>query len=193
MDYLLRFIQDLFALPSFSTWVAFSALGISFLSYRWTRKAVETSQLAFAHAQSESSKLDQLRLEEKRLELLKELILERSKLETMRIDLGVVKARFDEDPPYVKSLLKEFAPIFDQLPQIEEMLRQLERNHESLKSFDPKNGFIELLQRMSDHNKVSCEIGLFIKCVRDSLPEFQAKHDLALKTYRDSITRNDDA
>lgn len=183
-----HFIKEVLALPEFASWVALSAMAISGLSYIWTHKATQTSQLALEHAKSMDKKNEFLETEKNRYELLCAISNEKALLMDAYLELGALKADHDADNAIVKTMLQNFSQLFDYLPKVELSIAQLDQLYSQVVNTNPAFGSVYLLQMAAEQNRISKDTDYFKKCCDDCLATFKEKREMAIQ-YQHAATR----
>lgn len=176
-----QFINEILALPEVASWSALSAIAISALSYIWTRKAAQTSQLALEHAKSEAKKSELLEAEKKRYELLCAISNEKALLMDARLELGALNAQHGADSESVKALLQNFSKVFEYLPKVELSIAQLDQLYDQVANTDATLGPKHLLQLAAEQHRISKDTEYFKSCCEGCLTTFKEKREKAIQ------------
>jgi hypothetical protein len=182
--YQMNFIVYLLNQPNFASWIAFSAFLFSLLSLLWTKKSVRISQKALNESTSNNQRVAESEIEQKRLELLKEICDEHEMLENALTDMGVLKANYDASPQMVKKLMRGQASIFtNYLPLLEKYKLQVEYRHEGALKWKSDNGVAELYRLLSEQYVATKNTKYSVTCNVSVVAEYKAKFEMA-NNYR---------
>ncbi len=127
-----------------SDWIAIGALGVSLISLHLSKRSLENSKTVTDASQA-------FRVAEAKSELLTILSESRSVLNRTRIDIGALKAIYDNEKQPVQILMQNYISLFTEyLPTVETALKQVEADWISVQSWTDEIGISDILRRKSD-------------------------------------------
>ena len=143
-----------------SDWIAGGALAVSLISLYLSNKSLKNSKVATEASQA-------IRTAEAKSELLAILSECRAVLNRTRIDIGALKAIYDNEKQPVQVLLQNFISLFTEyLPTVETALAQVEADWKSVQSWANEISVSDILRRKSDF--------------QDNLKDYENTHEQAV-------------
>ena len=144
-----------------SDWIAGGALAVSLISLYLSNKSLKNSKVATEASQA-------IRTAEAKSELLAILSECRAVLNRTRIDIGALKAIYDNEKQPVQVLLQNFISLFTEyLPTVETALAQVEADWKSVQSWANEISVSDILRRKSDF--------------QDNLKDYENAHEQAVR------------
>ncbi len=180
MDFIIYLLNH----PNFANWLAFSAFLFSLLSLIWTRKSVKISQDALNESTANNQRVAESEIEQKRLELLKEISNEHEMIQNALTVMGALKADYDACPEFVKKLMGERASIFTSyMPSLEKYKLEVEARHTGATNWKSENGVSQFYILLGEQDASFKNTKYSINCNVSVVSEFREKLELA-KNYR---------
>lgn len=180
----MKFIVYLLNDPNFVNWTAFSAFLFSLLSLIWARKSVKISQAALNESTSNNLRVAESEIEQKRLELLKEISNEHEMIQRALVDMGMLKADYDACPELVKNLMGERASIFtNYMPLLENYKSEVEARHTGAITWKSESGVSQFYILLGEQDAAFKNTKFSIDCYAGVVSEFREKLELA-QNYR---------
>lgn len=132
------------------TLIAWLALGISVLGFGTSIWSVWVSHRSYGHSRLVHEEEKRLSFEKERSELLEIINTSKNILDKTRIDIGTLKAKFEDEPPEVKSMMNNYTNLFTEfLPQIEGGVRQATSLWDEVAEWSPETGIYALVMHQA--------------------------------------------